>query len=538
MRFAVVSLLILPHLASSANRSSETAGLEYGVVYDAGSVHTTVSVYAWNKNKLNGTGVVKEIASCEIPVDSGISSFSSNPRAVKDYILDDKCMPQVLAAVPRQLQKFSPIYLGGTAGMRVLNATEPTAAAQIIGNLSEALDSTPFDHDHEAATAQIVSGTAEGILGWISSNYLSNVFGTNGSKPVPSGRLGALDWGGASSQITFEVGDGQQRAQPSENMHELSLYGQNYTIFTSSHLCYGQAEAVRRYFVELVYQDFLKTGNVSLAVKAPCQPKGATGVYTERAGELFHSPCTKYKDAKFRAVVEGLDGNSTFSFHGQSDMKACESEVEKNFDLETCRQKYVGEYCLDPEVIPRPMKHTKFLAFSTYWYLVSALRFPGNTSAEDFEGMMAKFCASHISATLFLKPMGRDVQHNSCFRGLFMHRLLTRGYHFHKWDDISFVKRVSEAEVGWTLGYMIQRSNTVRHEFTPYGPWETFGIAVGALLLALSPLLLFYLLSKYCPCPWWTPQSTPWWPWWAAPQSWFGPHVAPPQGPSERDVLI
>ena len=53
---------------------------------------------------------------------------------------------QVLSAVPKTAQRRSPIYLGGTAGMRVLNATDPTAAARIIGNLSEALASTPFDH--------------------------------------------------------------------------------------------------------------------------------------------------------------------------------------------------------------------------------------------------------------------------------------------------------------------------------------------------------------------------------------------------------
>ena len=63
-------------------------------------------------------------------------------------------------------------------------------------------------------------------------------------------------------------------------------------------------------------------------------------------------------------------------------------------------------------------------------------------------------------ATRYLEPMGRDVQHNSCFKGLFMHRLLTRGYHFDEWEDISIVKRVADSEVGWTLGYMIQRSTS------------------------------------------------------------------------------
>lgn len=468
---------LLPYLTWSveaSNLSNQTSGLDYGVVYDAGSVHTTVSVYAWSKNKLNGTGVVKEFASCEIPVDRGISSFYSDPRSVKDYILDAKCLPEILSAVPREEQRRSPIYLGGTAGMRVLNATDPAAAAWIIGNLSEALGSTPFDH--ATAAAEIVSGTTEGILGWITSNYLSNVFGTNETKPVPSSRFGALDWGGASSQITFEVGEGQ-RGSP-ESMHELRLYGKKYRIFTSSHLCYGQAEAVRRYFVELVYQVFLRTGRVSLTmIKAPCQPKGRKGVYTMQAKDLFHSPCTKYKDDGFRAAVEGLDGNATLSFLGQSDMKACESEVEKSFDLEACRQKYVGEYCLDPESIPRPMRRTKFLAFSTYWYLVTALGFPAeNASADKFEVMISKFCASRISATVFLKPMGRDVQHNSCLKGLFMHRLLTRGYHFREWEDITIVKRVSDAEVGWALGYMIQRSNSPISAAGPLCPYLVLAV--------------------------------------------------------------
>ena len=68
--------------------------------------------------------------------------------------------------------------------------------------------------------------------------------------------------------------------------------------------------------------------------------------------------------------------------------------------------------------------------------------------------------SSGIAATRYLETMGRDVQHNSCFKGLFMHRLLTRGYHFQEWQDISIVKRVADAEVGWTLGYMIKRSNS------------------------------------------------------------------------------
>ena len=78
---------LLFSLVEALIASNETFGMDYGVVYDAGSVHTTVSVYAWSKRKLNGTGVVREVASCEIPVARGISSFYSNPQSVKNYIL-------------------------------------------------------------------------------------------------------------------------------------------------------------------------------------------------------------------------------------------------------------------------------------------------------------------------------------------------------------------------------------------------------------------------------------------------------------------
>ena len=79
---------------------------------------------------------------------------------------------------------------------------------------------------------------------------------------------------------------------------------------------------IRRYFVELIYERFIQTGMVPRTlIKAPCQPKGRKGVYTLRAKDLFHSPCTKYKDDSFRAAVEGLDGDSTFSFRGQSNMR-------------------------------------------------------------------------------------------------------------------------------------------------------------------------------------------------------------------------
>ena len=60
------------------------------------------------------------------------------------------------------------------------------------------------------------------------------------------GMLGALDLGGASTQITFIPSNGTIAP------YLLRLYGRQYKVYTHSFLCYGKAEAERKYFSRLV----------------------------------------------------------------------------------------------------------------------------------------------------------------------------------------------------------------------------------------------------------------------------------------------
>jgi apyrase len=58
---------------------------------------------------------------------------------------------------------------------------------------------------------------------------------------------GALDLGGASEQITFVP-----QNLPSHGRVDLRLYGQNYTVYTHSYLCFGRNEANRQLLASLV----------------------------------------------------------------------------------------------------------------------------------------------------------------------------------------------------------------------------------------------------------------------------------------------
>lgn len=55
---------------------------------------------------------------------------------------------------------------------------------------------------------------------------------------------GALDLGGASTQITF-VPQNERIESPSNALH-FRLYGKDYSVYTHSFLCYGKDQALRQ----------------------------------------------------------------------------------------------------------------------------------------------------------------------------------------------------------------------------------------------------------------------------------------------------
>jgi hypothetical protein len=67
---------------------------------------------------------------------------------------------------------------------------------------------------------------------------------------LTSETVGALDMGGASTQITY-LPDSSVTL-PLEYSKELLLYGSTYNVYTHSFTCYGLMEAHRRYLGQLV----------------------------------------------------------------------------------------------------------------------------------------------------------------------------------------------------------------------------------------------------------------------------------------------
>uniref|UniRef100_A0A8C9EK92 Ectonucleoside triphosphate diphosphohydrolase 8 n=1 Tax=Pavo cristatus TaxID=9049 RepID=A0A8C9EK92_PAVCR len=246
--FALPVLAVLAVLATAALLLVLTASRDrpvrkkYGLVFDAGSTHTALYVYQWPADKENGTGIVSQVESCTVN-GSGISSYADNPAEAGASL--KPCLDKAMTIIPAEQQRETPTYLGATAGMRLLRYG--TKAAQVFDEVTKAIREYPVDF----RGAQILTGNEEGAFGWITVNYLLETFIKVWGKwthPPVENVVGALDLGGASTQITFLPGtttdDNNTRAL-------LRLYGTNYSVYTHSYLCYGQKEVLKRLLASL-----------------------------------------------------------------------------------------------------------------------------------------------------------------------------------------------------------------------------------------------------------------------------------------------
>ncbi|KAJ7422608.1 ectonucleoside triphosphate diphosphohydrolase 8-like protein [Pitangus sulphuratus] len=91
---------------------------KYGLVFDAGSTHTSLYTYRWPADKENGTGIVSQVDVCTVS-GPGISSYADDPAGAGASLRP--CLDKAMQIVPAEQQRDTPTYLGATAGMRLLS---------------------------------------------------------------------------------------------------------------------------------------------------------------------------------------------------------------------------------------------------------------------------------------------------------------------------------------------------------------------------------------------------------------------------------
>ncbi|OWK54655.1 Ectonucleoside triphosphate diphosphohydrolase 8 [Lonchura striata] len=139
--------------------------IKYGLVFDAGSTHTSLYIYRWPADKENDTGIVSQVEACSV-AGPGISSYADEPAGAGASL--KPCLDRAMKIVPAEQQRETPTYLGATAGMRLLREENGTKAEQVLAEVSKAIGEYPVDF----RGARILTGSEEGSFGWITVNYL------------------------------------------------------------------------------------------------------------------------------------------------------------------------------------------------------------------------------------------------------------------------------------------------------------------------------------------------------------------------------
>ncbi|KFP13855.1 Ectonucleoside triphosphate diphosphohydrolase 8, partial [Egretta garzetta] len=417
--------------------------VKYGMVFDAGSSHTSLFVYEWDSDKENDTGVVSQTLSCDVQ-GQGISSYANDPPKAGDSLRE--CLNKALKASPAAKQRDVPTYLGETAGMRLLREQNSSAADQVLAEVGKTMQEYPVAFK----AARILMGEEEGAYGWITINYLLDSFTKYSPKahtwvhPEAASILGALDLGGASTQISFmPEGSVTNWSEASK----FTLYGYNYSIYTHSYLCYGQNEMLKRLAKELI------SVRGELGV-----PQTTILLASERRTGSLKLVCLCGRGN--HRITESF---RNVTLEGRGNASGCLAAIKKLFNFSACGQRQDCTF----DGIYQPPVSGQFIAFSAFYYNFKFLNLTRGQPLAAVRETIEHFCTRNwedLSSSYPKENPGRLSKY--CANTNYILTLLLDAYKFNEtsWNNIFFQMKVGSADVGWMLGYMLNLTNMIPAE--------------------------------------------------------------------------
>ncbi|KAM6963983.1 ectonucleoside triphosphate diphosphohydrolase 1 isoform 1-T1 [Tautogolabrus adspersus] len=456
----VIAIVALVTVAVLQNRPLPQK-YKYGIVLDAGSSHTALYIYQWPAEKDNNTGRVEQKYSCKVK-GPGISSYAAAPLKAGESLR--ACMQEAEQWVPERRHHETPLYLGATAGMRLLNMENSPASDKVFRAVEGALQKAPFSFQG----ARLLSGQEEGAFGWVTVNYLDDRL-KQGLETT-----GALDLGGASTQISF-ISDKFDGSESQSNSVTFRLYGNDYNLYTHSFLCYGKDQALR---LMLAHQ----TQSGPNSILDPCFNPGYTS--TKNYSDLYDSPCVSNRKPQ--------GAPQTFFLEGKGNFTQCQEVVKNVFNFTSCKY----SQCSFNGVF-QPLLQGPFGAFSAYYFVMNFLNLTDTSIPLDtVKEKLTRYCATPWSQITQQHPDVKVKYLNEyCFSGTYILTLLTEGYNFtsESYSDIKFIKKIKGSDAGWTLGYMLNLTNMIPAEAPDSPPLPHAGYVSIVTIMAILLLILFII---------------------------------------------
>eukprot|EP00897_Mesotaenium_endlicherianum_P008406 jgi/Mesen1/7594/ME000395S06750 len=249
---------------------NKPAAEKYAVIIDCGSTGSRVHVYRFS-DKLELLEMNGELE-LFVQKKPGLSSFAADPKLGGDSLRE--LLDKSLAAVPEHLRLATPVFVGATAGLRLLPGEQ---AELLLKEVRKVLGEYPFTN--QESSVKILDGADEGSFAWVTVNFLLGNLG----KGIDS-TVGVIDLGGGSVQMTYAVSEDVATSAPEGYIRKLSGMGKSYFVYVYSHLGFGLM-AARAAVLRLAEKD----GHSCLA-------KGVKDVY-------------KYGSEEFQALAKEVGGD-------------------------------------------------------------------------------------------------------------------------------------------------------------------------------------------------------------------------------------
>ncbi|XP_041844958.1 ectonucleoside triphosphate diphosphohydrolase 3 [Melanotaenia boesemani] len=456
--------------------------LEYGIVIDSGSSRSNVYLYEWPGEKENDTGVVTEKMNCKVS-GVAISEMKVDPQKDAETWKGFKiCMDLITSAIPAEKQHSTTLFLGATAGMRLLHEKDEQRSNEVMESLRKYLSSLPFNFQN----ASIITGQEEGLYGWITVNYLMGNFLEKNLwnayvRPQGAKTVGSMDLGGASTQIAFAI---QEQRNGSDYMH-VKLYGYPYNVYTHSFLCYGKNEAEKRVLDKVIQESSSKSYIIN-----PCFPEGFNT--SVKASTVYDTECTK--------KPKNYNPDQKFFMVGGANSENCGRLVKSIFDFKTCSSSQCSF-----DGVEQPPVTGEFMAYAGFYYTARALLLNGTSDLDQFNASVGNFCHTHWTLLKKQKDwISEKYLKTFCYAAHYVLTLLADGYKFDEdtWKSIYFEKEVKTTSIGWSLGYMLSMSNMipsdVKEIFPMTNPVFAGLIFLFSALVIVTFVIVFIFLVRTC----------------------------------------
>ncbi|XP_029349311.1 ectonucleoside triphosphate diphosphohydrolase 5 [Echeneis naucrates] len=368
----------------------------HGIMFDAGSTGTRIHIYKFiQKDPVELPVLDNEMYHAVKP---GLSAYKDNPEEGGNTIR--QLLKIAKKTVPEEEWRRTPVVLKATAGLRLLPEDKASA---LLKEVQEVFDESPFFVPNNSVS--LMNGTNEGVLAWVTVNFLTGHLYSNTRRTV-----GILDLGGGSTQITFLPKSKKTiQSAPSNYIARFNLFNHTYQLYTHSYL-----------------------GNGLYAARlATLGALGADGL----DWKVFTSSCLP---KKFREDV--TFGGTTYKVSGIPDgyagYKLCYYEVMK----------------VIKGIVHQPYEvkgSSIFYAFSYYFDravesgLIDGSR-GGAIEVRDFKKRAKEVCNKMTKYRAISPFLCMDMTYITC--------LLKEGFGFKENTVLQLAKKVNNVETSWALG--------------------------------------------------------------------------------------